>query len=274
MAMSVFAKRDFFGIFEDHANFRFSEYDLEIIKKIIEHVKYTPKTGRERFSMDNMSYPEWLTSWYFETKIADQQNDPKDEYPTQTHRILNKFLKTADINSKRSKEGFRFDPATQSYAAYLRCLIGPTAYTTIHKNLPHALPSLTTTNRFIARPHLKIVEGEPRYNELLTYLNERKLPLSVSLSEDQTRIYNRVQYDANTNQLLGFVTPMNENGMPIPFFFKARSAEEIIGHFSSDLPVATYVNTVIAQPTGNAPSFSLLIFGSDGKYTANHVIRR
>lgn len=277
LVLTAETKRDFFGIYEDHTKFQFSQYDLELIRKIIQHVRNMCKQdGFEYISRKGDTCTIRPDEWYFQTDPTEttHQNNFSEEFPTQTHRVLHKLLQTADKNARRPKGGFRFDEDTKSYAAYLRCLSGPIAYETLQKNLPHALPSLTTTNRFIARTHYNIVEGELRCDELRTYLTERNLPLSVSLSEDQTRIINRVQYDSSTNQLLGFVPPLNKNGLPIPFSFKARSAEEINHHFSKGTPIASFVNTIIAKPTGKAPSFCLMIFGSDSKYTSTDVIER
>lgn len=63
-----------------------------------------------------------------------------------------------------------------------------------------------------------IVEGVLRHHEFVNYLEERKLPMKAAISEDATRLTGVVQYDAKTNQLMGFVLPTHfGNGMPIPF---------------------------------------------------------
>lgn len=72
-----------------------------------------------------------------------------------------------------------------------------------------------------------------RTDELLVYLKARKQPMCVAISEDATRVDNRLQYDSRTNEILGFVLPINQqNGMPIPMCYKARSMNEILQHFS------------------------------------------
>lgn len=97
----------------------------------------------------------------------------------------------------------------------------------------------------------------------------------VSLSEDATRIINRIQYDYQTNQLLGFVLPTDQStGLPIPFIYKARNAKEMCSHFCNDPKIAKFVNTVIAQPLGGAPPFCLLIYGTDNRYTTDNVAKR
>lgn len=92
--------------------------------------------------------------------------------------------------------------------------------------------------------------GNSCSNELLNYLKERKLSLVVSLSEDATRITGRLQYDSVTNEVMGFVLPINSrNGMPIPFSFKARNALEIAKHFNTQngKEVASNVTAVMTD---------------------------
>ena len=108
----------------------------------------------------------------------------------------------------------------------------------------------------------------------MVYLNARKQPLWVALSADATKIENRIQYDARTNQIIGFCLPMNEDGMPIPFYYKVRTASEIIKHFSSNIPVANFVNVLIAQPLGGASSFCLLIYGTHSQHNAENISNR
>lgn len=120
-----------------------------------------------------------------------------------------------------------------------------------------------------------MVEGVLRTKELAEYLNARDLEPFVSLSKDATRITGTIQYDSKTNQLIGFVLPINENnGMPIPYTYQARSATEILQHFVSESPVGHFVNVVMAQPLGRVSPFCLLLFASDSKYTAENVADR
>lgn len=120
-----------------------------------------------------------------------------------------------------------------------------------------------------------ITEGVLRVCELAEYLKSRNLLPFVALSEDATRITGTVQYDSKSNQLVGFVLPINQdNGMPIPHTFKARSAEEILGRFVSERPIAHNVNVIMAQPLERVPPFFLLIYGSDNRHSAENVADR
>lgn len=159
------------------------------------------------------------------------------------------MLAAANQNSCRRKKGYRYDDEMKQYASYLRMIIGPMAYETIQKNLEAAIPALPSTNRYIRSSNCHIVEGVLRCDELLVYLQKRKFPFEVSLSEDGTRIVDKVQYDSVTNQLIGFMPPINKkNGMPIPFNYPARNAAEIVNHFSNQNETSSFLNIVMAQP--------------------------
>lgn len=117
--------------------------------------------------------------------------------------------------------------------------------------------------------------GLIKIRRIITLLNSRNLPLAVALSEDSTRIVGRIQYDSVTNQLIGFVPPINVEGMPIPLSFPATNAETILCHFTSGNEVSNFLNVVMAQPLNqNAAPFCLLVYGTDNKYTTNDVIKR
>lgn len=81
------------------------------------------------------------------------------------------------------------------------------------------------------------------------------MPRVVVLSEDEARISNRVQYDAKSNEILGFVLPTDEKGMPIPHSYPARNFGEICNHFSMKGNYAHYVNVIMAQPLAKVPAF-------------------
>lgn len=242
-------------------SFEFELGDKKLIKAVANHVKEVvdgngKNTGLAYFTKSDVQ----------ETTI---------ESVTEANPLLSMLLSTTERNSNREKNGYRYDPEMKLFAANLRMLAGPLAYETIQKNMPRALPALVSTNRYIHGSGCQITEGILRTEELRLYLDERSLAPVVCLSEDATRICGRVQYDTKSNQLLGFVAPLNKsNGLPIPFAFPARSAEQIFGHFSAGNSIATYMNVIMVQPVANVPAFCLIIFGSDNKYTTMTVVQR
>lgn len=191
-----------------------------------------------------------------------------------THYFLEQLVLAAKRNESHKKEGYRYELNIKLFATYYRMIAGPLAYETLQKNLSCSLPSLPSTNRYI-RSGFQMIEGVPRFNELLVYLNDRKLPLMVSISEDATRVVGKIQYDSKTNQLVGFTLPLDKStGMPISLYFKARNIHEILEHFSADNAISSLVNVVMAQPLGDAQPFCLMMFGSDNKYSVQDVSNR
>lgn len=100
------------------------------------------------------------------------------------------------------------------------------------------------------------------------------MPLKVWLCEDATGINSKVEYDKNTDQLVGIVLPLNvATGMPLPFTFLARTAEDIQKHSKESLSSLVYV--ILALPLmPKVPPFVLQIFGIDNKFTAVNVVNR
>lgn len=139
----------------------------------------------------------------------------------QTNYFLEMLKKTANKNAAHKPGGYRYDIDTKRFAAYLRLICGKFAYDTLSNN---------------------------------------NLPSAVHISEDATRIVGRVEYDAKTNQIIGFVLPIKaNNGLPIPFSYPAKSSEDIIAHFSGRNRISSFVNVLMAQPLGNVPAFCLLV---------------
>lgn len=100
------------------------------------------------------------------------------------------------------------------------------------------------------------------------------MPKNVWLSEDATGILSKVEYDPKTNQMIGLVLPIDfDSGMPIPFSFMARNAEEIDSNMQRTKSCSVYV--IMAQPlVENAPPFMLQLFGTDNKFRSRDVLQR
>lgn len=251
--------------------FKFRRGDKILIKELAARVKNIVDTqGVKHFApVEREKEVDTLINKMQNTSI-NQQNPAN---PTQN--LLKRLNETANRNSNRNKHGYRYDCNEMLFASYIRMITGPLAYNTIQKNLEAALPSLTSTNRYIRKFNCHIIEGILRRDELKVLLAERNQMPVVSLSEDSTRIEDRPQYCAVTNQLIGFVPPIHKKtGMPIPFTRPANNANEIFNHFLNEHSISTYLTVVMAQPIGNAPPFCLLVFGSDNKFTTNDVINR
>lgn len=261
-------EKDFFGpIYEFMPDlFEFTPGDRLQIKNISEYVRKVTSSQQQYFKKIAVNQP-----------IEDLQNAFAECSVVNRPHLLNKLIETADKNVQTKPGGYRFGNDEKSLATYLRMLVGPLAYETIHRNLTTALPSLSSTNRYVQKMNCRVNEGILRCNELNLFLEYRNWPKIVSLSEDATRIVGRVQYDRKTNQVLGFVQPIAaRNGMPIPFSFPARNAHEIMQYFDGTKSESQLVNVIMAQPIGLEASygFCLMLFSSDNKYTSDDVCNR
>lgn len=190
--------------------------------------------------------------------------------------FLKMLVEETEYNSKKKKNGYRFSREITSFAAFSKMTGGKLNFEFLHANLPMALPTDSTVNRFMVDIGPKVLEGVLRITELKKYLEDRHCALAVFISEDATRNVGKVCYNPATNQLIGFVLPLNNNGMPVTNSFPARSAKEIEDHFKNpENTIATMSISVMAQPLNSSISpFCLTIFSTDNKFVANHVINR
>lgn len=260
----------FFGEYSsDPEQFVFSANEKVLIWKIVNHV---------RCVADEFGNNSNLAHFVFGEQIKKEPLDIEDKCispQSHTHELLHKLIEIANKNYSTTKPGYRFDNSVKKWAAYLRMISGPLAYQTLQKNFELCLPSLSATNRYVRKMNTPVYEGELRSEQLLKYLNDRSLPLVVSLSEDATRIDGRVQYNALANEITGFVQPIGKStGLPITNVYKARNAKEILGHFQQNHPISQFVNVMMAQPLANVSPFCLLVYGTDMKYTSEDIVNR
>lgn len=259
---------------ENPKEFEFRPGDKKLIKALAAHVRHVVndniEEGLKHFKNNSCDDVDFHVC---AEKGNSTAHNSENIVPSQY--LLDQLQSAADRNSSRKPGGYRYDSTIKLFATYLRLIAGRLAYETIQRNLECSLPSLSSVNRYIRNSSYHIIEGVARYDELVTYLNERNLPHIVSLSEDATRIVGKVQYCAKTNQIVGFVLPKNDsNGMPTPFAYSARNAAEIIKHFTFENTESTFLNVIMAQPAADVSAFCLLAYGSDNKYTANDVSQR
>lgn len=106
----------------------------------------------------------------------------------------------------------------------------------------------------------------------LESLNAEKI---VWLSEDATGLVAKIEFDPQSNQMIGLVLPVNTTtGMPMPYTFLARSATEIKYNIDKKAK-SSLVYVIMAQPLiPKAPPFLLQMFGTDNKFKAEDVLLR
>lgn len=118
-----------------------------------------------------------------------------------------------------------------------------------------------------------VAEGVLRSEELSKYLTEMNAPKQIWLSEDASGIISRVSYHSPSNNLVGLVLPLDENGMPIRDSFIPTNVAEIQQQMNS--PLSTLVYLVMAQPMKkDIPPFVLTVFGTNNTFKAADIMRR
>lgn len=205
----------------------------------------------------------------------------ENQYLMSTEEVLlSEMASNFNQNVHRSPRGYRYSEEIKLYTAHERMIGGKMAYETFKANAKRSVPSVRSVNRYISRVKSSAIEGVLRTKEFSEYLTVRNLPRVVALSEDATRITDRIQFDRETNQLVGFVLTIGENGMPITGQKKALSAAAMEKCFydvktGAEKKRSTYLNVVMAQPlVSGIPPFCLLLFGSDTKYTSAQIKKR
>lgn len=113
-----------------------------------------------------------------------------------------------------------------------------------------------------------------RCGQLYDYLDGLKLDKYVWLSEDASGIVSKIEFDPNSNQMIGLVLPVDQKtGMPITLTFMARTAKEIQTNMQKKKSTLVYM--VLAQPLKKGvPPFILQLFGTDNRFTTQNVFLR
>lgn len=200
-----------------------------------------------------------------------------DSFSLDTKKNLTTFMKDllimSDKNSTKKDKGKRYDENIKSFSSFIFVLGGRGLYECLRQNL--SLPSASTVLNHISREKTTVTEGFLRIEELLTFIRDRKLSKNIWLSEDQTRVISKVQYDSKTNELIGFVLPLSsETGMPILSSFPANNASDIANSFESS-EISNLVNVIMAHPIEDgAPTFCLCLYGTSNRFTTADVLKR
>lgn len=124
--------------------------------------------------------------------------------------------------------------------------------------MPDASPSLKTVQRAVSDNYKHLHEGQFCFDDLLQYLESYNAPKMVSIGEDATRVMTRIEYDGETNQLVGFVLPCDSNGLPQCNTFTADSFQSIETSFRVGT-VAKYACFCVYGPTSHSRSSCLLL---------------
>ena len=188
--------------------------------------------------------------------------------------LFQQLLQNAHNNCSHLPHSRRHSEVIKKFSLSLLLRTGSTGYQLLHKNMPEALPSLSTVQREAAKQFNPLSEGEFAFDQLSAYLESYNAPRIVSISEDATRVITRIEYDSNSNKLVGFVLPLDTEYLPIGGSFLATSFDGIEQMFSS-ASKASSAYIYVAQPLSpSTPPFSLCLIGTDNRFDANSVTHR
>ena len=188
--------------------------------------------------------------------------------------ILRQILCNAERNASKLPTGRRHPEILKKFCTALFIYCGPLAYEFIQQNMPEALPSVRTIQSVIYKEYRTLDEGSFRYDELALHIKQHEAPNLVSIGEDATRVIARADYDSETDRCVGFVLPVDKNGLPEVDAFLAVSFSAIENMFHNT-PLAKYAYVYMAQPLyRGVPPFCLACMGTDNKFTAQHVMLR
>lgn len=201
------------------------------------------------------------------------ESKPEDNLIISSMPTLLKALITSfKDNLGRKKHGKRYkDELIKNFSTFSRDLGGKQVYEFWSQNLP--LPSISGVAYHSKNVSAPVVEGEFRFRECVEYCDERKIEREVIICEDGTRIKGKPELDPKTNQIIGFVPELDENGLPAIHSFDASTVESIEKHFSTG-KCSNYAYVIMAQPLADVPPFCLAIFGTDNKFTGSQVSKR
>lgn len=208
----------------------------------------------------------------YRAQINNSTAEPSFSY-NNTSKFVHKIFEIIKTKNKNPMGHIaEYDKELKQFATYLYAIGGKFTYETLVANL--FLPSVSTVKKEIQSSNGPIIEGTLRVEALSAFLNKRKLPLKVWLSEDATKIVNKIEYDSTTDQIVGLVLPMDSSGIPIPFSFTAENVSKM-QHSLLNYPKANDVYTVMSRSLNvNAPAFCLSLFGTDNKFTTGQVLKR
>ena len=189
--------------------------------------------------------------------------------------LFKRLLINAYQNANKIPTSRRHATIIKKFITSLLIYAGPMAYDLVHRNMPTALPSLRTVQREVQNEYQAISEGYFQFDGLEKYLTQHGISHKVvSISEDATRIIARIDYDSESNRLVGFVLPCSDQGLPLVDSFLATTFESIQRMFETNQR-SKYAYIYMAQCLfKNVPPYFLACLGTDNCFSAPDVLNR
>jgi len=188
--------------------------------------------------------------------------------------LYNKLLTNAMNNCSLLPTGRRHNETIKKFSLSLWLIVGPAAYKLLHANMPEALPSLSTVKRDAKKRYTIPGEGEFQFDKLVAHLEAYNAERIVSISEDATRVVKRAEYDDTSDRIVGFVLPLDDDGLPKKDYFGATSLDDIEKMFLNSKKASNAYIYMVQAMSPNVPPFCLALVGTDNCFDANTVLMR
>ena len=202
--------------------------------------------------------------------VASHQNQTKSKF----NNLLQSMISNAEQNCGKFPTKRKHSSTIKQFATALFLFSGPLAYEFLQQNIPQALPCVCTIQSNIHAEYKCVDEGSFRFDELKEHIERYGAPALISISEDATRIVGQVEYDSATNRCVGFVLPLDDNGLPKVNSCMADSFS-VMENMFKNFPIAKYAYVYMAQPLcQNVPPMCLACLGTDNKFSAEDLLPR
>ena len=189
--------------------------------------------------------------------------------------FLYEFIENTFSNLTQSKSRYRYNDHIKRFGLTLFLLGGRNLYQFIYLNLPGALPHVSSLQKTIDESSQGLPEGNFRYEMTKQYLVSMQSEY-VFCAEDCTAVVPKVVYNSRLNTFIGFSLPLF-NGFPLVKFYSTDSFQQLENWFTTTTQ-STLLNIQTVQPLGSHTNdlspYLLSAYGTDGRYTSNHIISR
>lgn len=180
----------------------------------------------------------------------------------------------AQNNCSSVPQGRRHSEVLKKFGLSVWLAVGSSAYKLLHANMPEGFPSLSTVEREAKKRYTVPCEGEFLFDKLLAHLEAYSAERIVSISEDATRVVSRVEYDDSSDKIVGFVLPLNNNGLPRKDCFRATSLADIEQMFLTSNKASSAYVYMVQSMSLNVPPFCLALLGTDNRFDAKAILSR
>jgi hypothetical protein len=186
--------------------------------------------------------------------------------------ILFPWITNVFTNLEKTKNKYSYDEHIREFALLIFIFGGRNCYEFLRLNLPAALPHVSNLELLIRSQECKMIECEFKFNLLKEYARSTNCNY-IFVAKDATRSMSCVDYDALSNNFIGFSSPL-VNGLPQLNYFHTDSFDVLKDWFDKT-DISKFINLYMAKSlTPSAPSIILCAYGSNNQFEAIDVIKR